>query len=199
MASPKIKPNLFDLSKEEMETSKMLYEGKIIKCLVAPYHTYEQLEKIIPFTKTTYLFPERELPINQLKTIVSRIVQNPSKDEFRIITTNQNIIIDMADACVRVLTEKGDVVPSPVKTFMANIHDIRYSLLENPDHQKSEKEKTEGDKKVNALISKINKAKAKKSITKKEYDLIIGEINLIGEDVISSILKNMAADIAVSS
>jgi len=54
-----IQNNLFDLTSEQEATSKMLYNGKIIKCLVAPYHTYNQLEKVIPYTKTTYLFPER--------------------------------------------------------------------------------------------------------------------------------------------
>ena len=86
-----INNNLFDLSQEQIETSKMLYSGKIIKCLISPYHTYEQLEKQIPFTKTTYLFPEREVPIPKLKGLISMIVNSPIQEEFRIITTNQNI------------------------------------------------------------------------------------------------------------
>ena len=91
---PEIKPNLFDLSKEEEQSSKMMYEGKIFKCLVAPYHTYQELEKIIPYTKNTYLFPERDIPSGKLPSLVSMMVKNPSKEEFRIITTNQFIILD---------------------------------------------------------------------------------------------------------
>ena len=121
-----IKENLFTLTKEQESTSKMVYDGKIIKCLVAPYHTYETLEKIVPFTKTTYLLPERSMTLPQLKGFISMIVKSPSKEEAKIITVNQNIIMDMADDCVRVLTENGNIVPSPIKTFMANIHDIRY-------------------------------------------------------------------------
>lgn len=48
------------------------------------------------------------------------IVKNPSQEEFRIVTVNQNIIMDMVDDCVRVLTQDGRIVPSPVKTFLAN-------------------------------------------------------------------------------
>lgn len=54
-----ISKNLFDLTEDQEKTSKMMYDGKVIKCLVAPYHSYDQLEKVIPYTKTTFLFPER--------------------------------------------------------------------------------------------------------------------------------------------
>ena len=91
----KINQNLFDLTPEQIETSKMMYSGKVIKCLVAPYHSYQELEKTVSFTKTTYLFPEREASVPQLRNLISMIVANPSTDEFRIITTNQNIIMDM--------------------------------------------------------------------------------------------------------
>jgi len=48
----------------------MNYNGKVIKCLVAPYHSYAQLEQTVPFTKTTYLFPEREMSVAQVKTLI---------------------------------------------------------------------------------------------------------------------------------
>ena len=96
----KINQNLFDLTIDQEATSKMMYNGKVIKCLVAPYHSYTQLEKIVPFTKTTYLFPEREMSISQVKSLISMIAANPSQEEFRIVTANQNIIIDMVGECV---------------------------------------------------------------------------------------------------
>jgi hypothetical protein len=184
-----ITQNLFELTPEQAETSKTMYNGKIIKCLVAPYHTYQQLEKMVPFTKTTYLFPERELTLHQLRSFISFMVANPQQEEFRIITTNQNIIMDMVDACVRVLTEDDRIVESPVKTFMANIHDIRYSLLENEDHRKVKTPvEPAGNKKVNALIEKLN---SKKTITKAEYNSLLAEIDLIGEPVLVGPLKSM--------
>lgn len=186
-----INANMFDLTPEQMETSKMMYGGKIVKCLVAPYHVYATLEKIIPFTPTTYLFPEREMSTPQLKSLISMIVANKTATEFRIVTTNQNVIMDMVDDCVRVLTEYDEVVASPVKTFAANIHDIRYSLLENKDHQKSDEDKTESNKRISDLIDKVND---KKPITRAQYDSLYKEIDMIGEPIISNKLKEMLRD-----
>ena len=186
-----IKSNLFNLTSEQEEMSKMIYDGKIIKCLVAPYHSYEQLEKIVPFTKNTFLFPERELPASQLSKIVAMIVKTPSDEEFRIITANQIIILDMIDDCVRVLTEGGDVVDCPCKTFMANIHDIRYKLLENPDHQISEAEKNKASVYINKLIDRVNN---KKKMTQKEFVDIKNKIQLIGEPIIRVNLIEMLDD-----
>ena len=189
-----IQKNLFDLSSKEEETSKSIYDGTIIKCLVAPYHTYAQLEKIVPFTKTTYLFPEREMPIHKLRSLVSIIVASKKTEEVRIITTNQNVIMDMVDGCVRVLTEDGKIVPSPVKTFMANIHDIRYSLLENKVHQTSEIKQNEGVDKINKIISQVQ---SKKAISRKEYDKLLAEIKLIGEPLISDRLQDMIKQLPI--
>jgi hypothetical protein len=186
-----IKENLFDLTKDDEETSRMMYSGKIIKCLVALYHTYNDLHTIVPYTKSTFVFPEREIGIDKLKGVVSMIVNSPIREEFRIITTNQNIIMDMVDCCVRVLTQKGEIVRSPIKTFAANIHDIRYSLLENEAPQLSKAEMTESHSKINAVISKINKSKG---FTKEEAAIVANEVALIGEPVIRMKLLEMLRD-----
>lgn len=186
-----IKNNLFDLTPEQEETSKMMYDGKIVKCLVAPYHSYAQLEKIVPYTKNTYLFPERELSVAQIKGLISMIVKSPSTEEFRIITANQNVILDMVDDCVRVLTEAGNLVDCPVKTFMANIHTIRYKVLENEEHQLSKADKTQAHDKVQQLIDAVSETK---SISKSEFDQLIREIDMIGEPIISSKIKELAYD-----
>lgn len=188
----KINQNLFDLTTDQEATSKMMYNGKVIKCLVAPYHSYAQLEKIVPFTKTTYLFPEREMSISQVKSLISMIAANPSQDEFRIITANQNIIIDMVGECVRVLTEGDDVVYTGTKTFMANIHDIRYELLENDDHRLSESDRTQAHNKIQALIDRVNDKSTK--ISQLDFGKLITEIDLIGEPIIKTKLKEMAYD-----
>lgn len=189
-----ITTDLFDLSDEEKSMSEMMYEGKIIKCLVAPYHTYEELEKEIPYTKTTFLFPEREMSTSQLPQLISMIVANPNIQEAKIITANQNIILDMIDGCVRVLTEGGKIVPSPTKTFMANIHTIRYELLENEAHQLSKEEKTSGVSSVNQIISILNDYEGK-TMEKAKYEILMSKIDIIGEDIIRKKLKQMAHSI----
>ncbi len=188
----KINQNLFDLEPDQESTSKMMYNGKVIKCLVAPYHSYAQLEKIVPFTKTTYLFPEREMSVAQVKGLISMIVANPSQEEFRIVTANQNIIIDMVGECVRVLTEGDEVVYTGTKTFMANIHDIRYELLENDDHRLSESERTQAHKAIHVLVDRVNDKAT--PITKADFENLVSQINMIGEEFVKTKLKEMAYD-----
>lgn len=196
-----INENLFDLTPEQIELSKEIYGGKIIKCLVAPYHTYNDLEKIIPYTKTTFLFPERDLNAERIRGLISMIVNSPNDDEFRIITASQSVILDMIDGNVRILTEGGSVVPSPVKTFLANIHDIRYSILENPAHRISEEERNNqrGDF-AKGVISDLIKYLKSQDLNKSE--LIPNEnnwnkskakyvISLVGEPLLKMKLAEM--------
>ena len=185
-----IKENLFDLTQKQIDMSKNIYNGKIIKCLVAPYHNYNQLEKEVTYTKNTFLFPEREMTSAQCSSLISMLVKNPSQDEFLVITANQNIILDMIDGNVRILTEKGDIVDCPTKTFMANIHDIRYSVLENKAHQLSDDEKSEGNKVIQNLIGLVQKGS---EMTKVEYDALITKIEMVGEDIIRRKLLQMAS------
>jgi hypothetical protein len=185
-----IKENLFDLTQKQIDMSKNIYNGKIIKCLVAPYHNYNQLEKVVTYTKNTFLFPEREMTSAQCSSLINMLVKNPSQDEFLVITANQNIILDMIDGNVRVLTEKGDIVDCPVKTFMANIHDIRYSVLENKDHQLSDEEKSESRAICDEIITLTN---SPFTMTKVEYDALLVKINLIGDDLIRGIVSRQAS------
>lgn len=185
-----IKENLFDLTPEQIDMSKNIYNGKIIKCLVAPYHNYNQLEKEVTYTKNTFLFPEREMTSAQCSSLISMLVKNTSQDEFLVITANQNIILDMIDGNVRILTEKGDIVDCPTKTFMANIHDIRYYVLENKSHQLSDDEKSEGNKVIQNLIGLVQKGS---EMTKAEYDALITKIEMVGEDIIRRKLLQMAS------
>jgi hypothetical protein len=191
----KINQNLFDLEPDQEATSKMMYNGKVIKCLVAPYHSYAQLEQTVPFTKTTYLFPEREMSVAQVKGLISMIVANPSQEEFRIITANQNIILDMVGDCVRVLTEGDEVVYTGTKTFMANIHDIRYELLENDKHRLSESEKTQAHKNIGVLIDRVNDTAT--PITKGDFANLVSQINMIGEEFVKRKLKEMAEELTI--
>lgn len=122
------------------------------------------------------------------------VVGSDKKDEVRIITANQNVIMDMIDSSVRVLTEGGDVVPSPCKTFMANIHDIRYNLLENGSHQLSKEEKSQGVDEVNRIISIIQTSK---TLSKDKFDILMTKIRLIGEPIIRNRLVDMSREISI--
>ncbi len=193
-----IKANLFDLEEKEASFAKSMYNGKPIKCLVALYHTYEMLEKIVPFSKSTFLYPENSMTMGQIQGFVSMLV-NSNLDDICIITKNQNIIIDMIDTNVRVLTESGLIVPSPIKTFMANIHSIRYELLENILHQDGKKEESASRKSITSIITEINEYRDKNTtITKEKRDELSFKINMIGEKIISVKLAEMLNYIKVN-
>ena len=60
--------------------------------------------------------------------------------------------------------------------------------MENEIHQKTKAEKSAAHKKVGDLIDRIEKGK---SFSKKEYNDLLKEIDLVGEEVISYRLKEM--------
>lgn len=184
-----IKNNLFDLTEEQSNMSKTMYNGKIIKCLIAPYHSYNELEKIVEYTPTTLLFPEREVSATQLSGLISSIVYNQNiTEEIRIITTNQSIILDMIDSSVRVLSESGKVKDCPIKTFMANIHDIRYKIFENKLFRDGKDETNYSKDRINDIITEINSLK---TISNDKYNELKEKISTIGEDIIRNKLMSM--------
>jgi len=189
---------LFDLTKEQESTVRMMYNGKLIKCLVAPYHSFKDLESLIPYSKSTFLFPEREMSEGQTNSLISNLVESDITDDIIIITTQMGIILDMVTG-VHVLTQNGTIVDSNVKTFMANIHTIRYELLENSAYQNGSEpvEKPAGVKSTNTLIDEINEVKGK-TISRSEYDNLKMRVDMIGEDIIRNVLKGMLRDINVS-
>jgi len=180
----KLQKNLFDLTSEQLATSKMMY-NKTIKCLIAPYHTEKTLE--IEQAPNIMMFPERELTHQQTKSFISMCVNSPM-EEILIITTSVDIIYDMVDDCVRILTEFDTLVESPEKTFAANQHTIIHTILNNENHQKSESEKTKSHDDINKVISLIN---GDKKLTKKQIEHCRNVISKVGEPIIYNRLENM--------
>ena len=133
----------------------------------------------------------------QMSGFVNMLVNAPNiTGDIMVVTTEMNIITDMIDSSVRVLTEDGNIVPSPTKPFAANIHTIRYELLENKHHQTSEEEKTIMQKRINTIITKINDAEDT-GLTESEINDLQGQIDVIGEDLISRKLGQMLRSLPV--
>lgn len=199
MKRTKITSNLFDLSQEEIGQSKNMYNGKIIKCLVAPYHDFKTIEEELIFRSSTFLFPEREVSNDMIKRFVSLIVSNNDiKDEVHIITTDMSIICDMIDSSVRILTENGDIINSPEKTFMANIHTIRYKLLENNEHRISNGKDIIGKDILGNIIDKLSThIDNNETINKNTYDSYKTVIDTVGESVLRNSLTETLNTIQV--
>lgn len=183
------KTGIFELSKEQESTSKMMY-GKVVKCIVTPHHSYNQLEKLIPYTETTYVLPERELTRPQLTGFISMIHASPKKGEHIIFTTDMNIITDMVDDCVRVLHEDGTLHDCPCKTFAANIHTIKYDILDSEVFKLDKGVKQEHNTAINQLIQDIDAYKGGNAIPKADYDALESRVEMIGEDIIKGALRN---------
>lgn len=193
---PTIPINLFDLDDGAIKDSKMFYEGKIIKCLVAPYHTQKDIENMLEYSKNTYVFPEESMGIDKVKQLISLLVAQKGDQEFKIITKNQNIIMDMVDSSVKILTEGGNIVDCPCKTLLANIHEIRYKILENPDHQISESDNQNSHKYINSIIDILNSKKGS-GITTTEHDILKQKISKIAEDMVSYKLSDMLSELKI--
>ena len=187
-----IEENLFGLTDESIESSKLVYDGKVIKCLVAPYHTFGELEKVIPWTNQTFLFPEREMSTHKTRSFISMLVNNPKYTDVKIITSSYNIIQDMVGGCVRVLSERGTIENMFSKTFHGNMYEIRHDLIENELNEVTVSERQQSAKIINEYIDIINDGKI---TTQTELDDMRNKVNLIGDQIIRYKLNEMLDEV----
>ena len=192
MKNFKLPPELFTLSKEQEELSVSIY-GKVIKCLVAPYHAQPPIDMMswVSTSSTTFLFPERETSYQQERNFISFITGRDDTREHRVVTTSMSIIGDMVDGCVRVLTERDEIVDCPIKTFAANLHSIRHCLLENDDFARKKKERSNTSYIFIDILLKEILAAQTKGATDAEKENFRERTSLIGEEVIERKLNDM--------
>lgn len=187
-----ITKNLFDLTKEQEQASMMMY-GKVIKCLIAPYHYIKNIP--LEPNNEVFVYPERDLDIQQRKEIVS-VMANSPKDEIRFVTSDVFIIRDMIDGCCRILTPKGELEAVQEKTFAANHHTILHEVLHDESHVKTKQSEKE---KLTVIINQLITDLQKGQMTQEEYDRAKSIIKTIGEPVIVAPLKNMLAEVKIIS
>jgi hypothetical protein len=186
----KITKNLFDLTPEQEATSISIY-GKVIKCLIAPYHSIKDIP--LEPNDEVYVYPERDLNIQQRKEIVG-IMANSNKSEIRFVTSDLFLILDMLDGCCRILTPDAEIVECPEKTFAANPHTIIYEVIHDEFYAKEQKNKTISYRSIiNEIIEEINKGK----MTLEKHEKTKQKISLIGEDLISRKLSQMLSDVEI--
>lgn len=191
MATKKITKELFELTKEQEQTSISIY-GKIIKCLIAPYHNIKNIP--LEANDEVFVYPERDLNIQQRKEIVG-IMSSSAKKEICFVTSDLYLILDMVDCCCRILTPDGKIEELYEKTFSANPHTIIYKVLQDDTHVKLYKDDIKNSRNtINEVINAVNK----KTMTKAEYDKNLAIIELIGEDLIRNKLKNMLRDVTIT-
>jgi len=190
MATQKITKELFKLTPEQEQTSITMY-GKVIKCLIAPYHNIQNIP--LESNNEVFVYPERDLSIQQRKEIVG-VMANSAKKEICFVTSDVFIITDMIDSCCRILTPDGDIEEVGEKTFSANAHTILLEVLQNDAYVKKYKDGIKDSRNtINEVITAINK----KTMTQAEYDKNKAIIDVIGEDLIRNKLKEMLREVKV--
>jgi len=192
MATEKLTKNLFDLTPEQIETSKSMYGGKIIKCLIAPYHSIKDIP--LEPNNEVFVYPERDLNIQQRKEIVG-VMANSNKEEICFVTSDLFIILNMIDGCCRILTPDGEIEEVDEKTFGANPHTIIYSVIHNEHYAKEQKEKSIGF--MNTIQKIIDDINDKKGMTIEKFEATKKAIQLIGEDLIRHKLSDMLSEVKI--
>lgn len=186
----KLSKNLFDLTSDQEKTSISMY-GKVIKCLIAPYHNILNIP--LEANNEVFVYPERDLSIQQRKEIVS-VMANSAKNEICFVTSDVFIITDMIDVCCRILTPDGKIEDVKEKTFSANPHTILLDILQDDAHVEKHKNDVKDYRNtINDVITAINKEK----MTQAEYDKNKAIIEVIGEDLIRNKLEDMLSDVEI--
>src|SRR3972149_10742654 len=186
----KLSKSLFDLTEEQKESSISIY-GKVIKCLIAPYHNILNIP--LEPNNEVYVYPERDLSIQQRKEIVS-VMAGSAKTEICFVTADLFIILDMIDCCCRILTPDGKIENVREKTFSANPHSIINNVLQDDKHVDKYKDNANDYRtKINAVITAVNE----KKMTQAEFDKNKAFINLIGEDIIRNKLREMLSGVEI--
>ncbi len=181
-----ISKKLFDLTPEQKDKSIKMY-GKVIKCLIAPYHTINRLP--LEHNDNVYVYPERDLTIEQRKELISDMC-NTEKDEYLLVTSDMFIISDLITDCVRILTNDAEIIECSIKPFGANLYDVLKIL-------RQEKTYNESSKYRNILRKLITDIENKKPMTKDEFDNAKFIINSTGDEIISLKLNEMLKDITI--
>jgi len=191
----KIPENLFGLTPAQIALSKSIYDGKILKCLVTPFHSYQQLETMCTYVPNIYLMPEREFSYTRMISFINMVAKGSKHEENLIVTSSMTVIGDMIADCVRILTEDEKIVECPKATFAANIHTIRYEVLENEKFRSrtSIEDEVRSRKSINEVIDILTAKKPSPLSEKQRSDLKV-RINMIGEPIISTKLLQMLND-----
>ena len=176
----KITKDLFKLTPEQKEKSLLVY-GKIVKCIIAPYHTIDSIT--LESYDNINFFPERNLTILQRKEFINEKLK--TSDEILVITSDLFIITDVINECAKILSKNNTLDECYTKTFGANPHSILFKILTNDSDRNNDKYFYV--EKINKVITSIQENK----INKDDLSICKTIINSIGEDVVSTQLKSM--------
>jgi hypothetical protein len=176
---------LFNITKEQEELSRKLF-GRIVKCVVAPNHTYDQ---IVAMVSNTYIqvFPERDISKVETRHFISNTLKEGEgargNGDIFIVTSEINIIIDIPGELVRVLDLEDKLQDCPIKTFHSNIIDIVVELFHNSNFSNIDESKQFSDSQLSSAIIKIKKAdEEERHLSPEEEEEVQHILDILGND-----------------
>ena len=118
---------IFSLKESQVNASKAMYNGKIIKCLIDPHHNLDDVTNYIGNGSQgkLYIFPENNMSLLDTQLFIKNLVDSEISEPITIITANQNIIMDMIGDCVGILNTDYSVSECNSATLYANLYDIQ--------------------------------------------------------------------------
>ena len=191
---------IFNLTDEQIKLSKSLYNGKIVKCLIAPYHSPSEVgallinDKNVTLDSSFFLFPERELSLMDCQNFVSKIIEDDKIQEVIIITSNHYIIWDIVQPLTKVLTIDNELADYPMQTLRANIMEMQGNFFIDDDEHDNfkipEEVESYSDKFVNEIIDAVNyHIDEEKVMSKKLFNTLQNKVKLIGDSFLKSSLE----------
>lgn len=176
---------LFDITEEQAEVSRKLF-GRIVKCIVAPNHTYDQMIEMVS-NKNVHIFPERDISKTKAREFINDNLEKEkgekSTNDILIITSETSIITDIPGELVRVMDLKNELHMCPIKTFHANIIDVEMDLFRNSNFTDTDESKEFRTNQMEKIIEKVQEVKTeKRKLLPKEREGIKLVLDILGDD-----------------
>jgi hypothetical protein len=182
----------FSLSEEEIKESEKIYRGRVIKFLITPFHTFNDLKEVFNNTPQVVLFPERDLNYYETKQYIKNLLISEKifVSEILIVTSNFNILKDAIRSSSRVLDFNGKVQPCHIEGFglAVNIHTLDLEVFSEFG---CPKKYNYGEDLINNIITEVNESE---SLDVLDQERLMCISNNIGEEIIRDKIVEMILD-----
>lgn len=143
---------IFDISEQDIEKSKKIYNGIFIKVLITTNHNINTIQDALKLKGKVLYYPENNQSNRDTKLFIEGLTRMSTEftDEVTIVTESIDIIRDMVASNVRILTPDGEIIKPPIETFMGNVAEINNEIFNREDIPHF------ADRYVMELINEIN-------------------------------------------
>lgn len=106
---------IFDISEQDIEKSKKIYNGIFIKVLITTNHNINTIQDALKLKGKVLYYPENNQSNRESKLFIEGLtricLENAHElSEITIVTESIDIIRDMVASNVRILTPDGEII-----------------------------------------------------------------------------------------